>query len=344
MVSSKNHKGPTRRDFVEGAAYGTLGAILGLAAPGCSRRQVQPAVFQAENPKSRLVLVRDEQAVNDSGQPVAQVVRNMLDQAMLRFTGAADSSSAWKQLFNPGDVVGIKITRCQWMRVGTEQVVVDAVVARLSDLGLSSDQIVVRDAGMPLALCTALINVPAMKVHAVTGFAGALKNYINFSPTPQRYHHANNRMLGEVWLRPEVKDKTRLVIADLLRPYFGPGPQINPAYRWSYRGVMVGQDPVAVDTVALAICCQKRREYRSEEWPITPPPLQLVDAEQRYGLGVADPERIALLCEGWSEGLLVESNPLVYEPMSCRPAVLPGTRANAPSDNGNKRPPTRLQT
>ena len=265
----------------------------------------KPAPFAVAAPKSRLVLVRDSGAVDDKHVPDNRVVQKMLDTAISSFCGGDDVNVAWRQFIKTSDLVGIKITRCTWMRVGTEQAVVDAITTRLIGIGLDHSQIIVRDGGMPLERCTALINVPAIKVHAVTGFAGALKNYINFSANPQAYHHENNVKLGEIWLQPEVKDKTRLVIADLLRPYFGPGPQINPTFRWDYRGIMVGTDPVAMDAAALAICQKKRELHRHERWPITPPPMQILGAERDYGLGVADPFQIRVSKHGWRQGALI---------------------------------------
>jgi uncharacterized protein (DUF362 family) len=131
--------------------------------------------------------------------------------------------------------------------------VIDAIVARLADAGAAKARIHANDYGLPLRGCTALINVPTIKVHPLTGIAVSLKNYINFTGRESSYHHEGSARLGEAWLLPDVKGKTRLIIVDALRPYFGPGPQVSPVHRWDYRGILAGTDPVAIDTISLTI-------------------------------------------------------------------------------------------
>jgi hypothetical protein len=190
------------------------------------------------------------------------------------------------------------------MRVHTEQAVIDAVVKRVGEAGVAKDRLFADDGGLPYAKCTALINLPSVKVHTLTGIAVSLKNYINFSAQPSKYH-APSTALGEIFLMPDVKGKTRLVVVDLLRPYFGPGPQINPLHRWNYYGVMVSNDPVAVDAICLKICQAKRNLFKGEEWPITPPPVSIAAADKTYKLGTSDPLKIKLIKAGWDKDILI---------------------------------------
>jgi hypothetical protein len=190
------------------------------------------------------------------------------------------------------------------MRVHTDQAVIDAIVKRVGEAGVAEDHIFAQDGGLPVARCTALINVPSVKVHTLTGIAVSMKNYINFSPQPSKYH-APNTNLGEIFLFPEVKGKTRLIVVDMLRPYFGPGPQINPLHCWNCHGIMVATDPVAVDTVCLKICQIKRNLFKGEEWPITPPLDFIAAADKNYKLGTSDPARIKLVKPGWGKDILI---------------------------------------
>jgi hypothetical protein len=137
------------------------------------------------------------------------------------------------------------------------------------------------------------------------GFACSIKNYINLSSKASSYHANGNAKLGELFLLPDVKGKTRLIIVDALRPYFGPGPQINPLHRWDYKGIMAGTDPVAVDATALKLCEVKRRLFKKEDWPITPPPRFLEAAEKELGLGIADPAKIKVERLGWDQDVLL---------------------------------------
>jgi hypothetical protein len=95
------------------------------------------------------------------------------------------------------------------------------------------------------------------------------------------------------------------VVVDALRPLFHGGPQVNPAYLWPYNGIIIGTDPVAVDTVCMKILEAKRREYKKGEWPINPPPKHVFLAEQKYKLGHAQMDNIELVKLGWQEGALV---------------------------------------
>lgn len=285
----------TRRDFVKGAALGTLGLALGL---GKTEGQAQSAL-------SQVILIRSDAAVDAEHNVNPKAVTDMIDEALLAFTGEEDILKAWLRFVRPDDTVGVKITRCGWMRIHTEQPVVDAITKRLADVGVQKNRILAQDGGLPVATCTALINVPTIKVHTLTGLASCLKNYINLSPRPSAYHGDQNERLGEVWQRTEIKGKTKLIIVDALRPYFGPGPQINPLHRWDYKGIMVSTDPVALDATSLRICEVKRRLFKGEDWPITPPPRLIAAADKVYHLGTSDPARIRVIKLGWGQDILI---------------------------------------
>ncbi len=229
----------------------------------------------------------------------------MVSRGIRTLTNEQSEKSAWAHLFRPSDVVGIKFSRCGWMRVPTRQEVIDAVSAGLKTVPVDAGKIHAADSGLPASMCTALINATSLKAHTLTGFAAAIKNYINFHPNPQQYHSESGRNLGEIWLRPELKGKTRLVVLDLITPYFGSGPQIDPRYQADYRGVLLATDPVAADTVALHLCQRMRDRHRGKPWPISPPPFFLSAADKEYHLGTADPARIKLVRLGWEENTLV---------------------------------------
>lgn len=297
----------SRRDFLQEAAGGTLGMALGLwGLAGPTEAAEGEVPFAAKNPVSRVVLIRHEMAVDADHRINAAIVTEMLDTAVQTFAEEKEALAAWRRYFGPEDTVGVKFSRCSWMRLPTEQATIDAIVDRLRSVGVPEERIHARDYGMPLEQCTALINVPPIKVHTLTGIAASIKNYINFNEEPlDRFHFEGSVKLGETWLKPEVKGKTRLIVVDALRPYFGLGPQINPLHRWDYKGLLVGTDPVAIDTVCLSLCQAKRNLFRGEEWPITPPPKSIAAADTEYHLGTSDPRKIQLIRLGWEEGRLI---------------------------------------
>ena len=303
----------TRRDFIKGTALGALGLALygkdaSLEAASRGGRGLTPAPGEpaaaAQGSASLVVLIRNEKAVGAEDRIDPAVVQDMIDAAVKAFAGAPDTAKAWAKFVGPEDTVGVKFTHCGWMRVHTEQPVIDAIVKRVGEAGVAKDRIFAQDGGLPAARCTALINVPTVKVHTLAGIAVSLENYINFSPNPSKYH-APSTNLGEVHLLPEVKGKTRLIIVDMLRPYFGPGPQINPLHRWNYGGIMVGTDPVAIDASCLRLCQIKRRLFKGEDWPISPPPDNIHAADVNFHLGTSDPARIKLVKLGWEKDVLI---------------------------------------
>ncbi len=297
----------TRRDFIKGTAYGTLSVALGLKAFSALASTEKTTIpFNAENPKSKVVLVRNEFAIDKDKNINENIVLEMIDTAIKEFSGEEDIIKAWSKYFRSDDTVGIKITNCEWMKVPTHPEVLNAIIKRLNDIGISKERIYAKDYDMPLEQCTALINVPSIKVHSLTGIAVSIKNYINFdTENLEKYHFEGSTKLAETWLKPEVKGKTRLIIVDALTPYFGPGPQINPIYHWDYKGILVGTDPVAIDTFCVRICQEKRNLFKGEKWEINPPPKSIFSADTEYHLGTSDPLQIKVIRLGWKDGILI---------------------------------------
>ncbi len=291
--------GLTRRDILAAGAATAMGLALGRHAAGAR-------LFSAENPTSTVVLIRREDAVTGGHQVNAKVVAEMIDEAVAVFAGVEDPAEAWARYVKPDDVAGVKISRCQWMRVYVEQATIDAVRARVSACGVADDRLHVKDMGFPAKACTAVINVPSIKVHRSVGIAASIKNYINlFTKKCSQFHKGLGSRLGENWLHPDIKGKTRLIVVDALRPYFGPGPQINPVYRWAYGGILVGTDPVAIDTIAIELMRRKRDAFKGEPWPLNPPPKVIPAAETEYHLGTCDPAKIKLVRLGAKDGMLI---------------------------------------
>ncbi len=59
---------------------------------------------------------------------------------------------------------------------------------------------------------------------------------------------------------PPIKYKTCLYIIDSLIGQYNLGPQGDPNYQWKYNGLIMGTDPVAVDTIGLDVINKKRQE------------------------------------------------------------------------------------
>ena len=291
----KNKPVLTRRDFIRG----TIGATIGTSIFGFNWPEGEANAFSP----SLVTVVRDKNAVDSSKNVDAKIVDKMLAQTLTKVTGQNNSKDAWRSLLKSDDVIGLVPT--QHLNP-THKEVIEAVKNSLMTAGFTKEKIRLAQ-GSPNEPkgCTALIALPALKAHWLTGIGTVLKNYIMYSGNPSRYHKSNSSKLGEIWNLPFVKGKTKLVLVDSLYPLCDKGPQPDPRYKWAYNGFIAGTDPVAVETVGLKIITEKRKALRGEPWPLTPPPICVEAAEKVYGLGTSRMEAINIEPYGWEKDSLL---------------------------------------
>ena len=92
----------------------------------------------------RVVSVSHPGAIVD-GTFHKEPIRRMLDEGMVELTDAEDATQAWRQFFEPGDVVGIKLTPVGGPWVQSSADVVQGIVAGLESAGVRRRDIVVYD-------------------------------------------------------------------------------------------------------------------------------------------------------------------------------------------------------
>ncbi|MBI4559950.1 MAG: DUF362 domain-containing protein [Candidatus Hydrogenedentes bacterium] len=295
--------GLTRRDFLKHATSATL-AGASVAALG---QEAQRAISTAG--KSTVVLVRDVQVLDGDRKVQADVLSRMFDDALTTLTGEKDPVAACKRLVQPTDTVGIKTN--VWQFLATPPELEAAIKRRVMDAGVPEDRIGIDDRGVlqnPIfQQATALINVRPMHTHHWAGVGSCLKNYIMFSDNPPSWHDDSCANLAGLWDLPIVKGKTRLNVLVMLTPLFhGKGPHhFQLKYTWEYKGLIVGTDPVAVDATGLRILEAKRKAFFETDEPFAIPPKHIRVAQDKFGLGIADPERINLIRLGWAEEILI---------------------------------------
>lgn len=289
-------KGLTRRDFIRGTVGATL-AVSVLKVPWAkgSEKAVGPSL---------VTVVRDKNVMDAGFKVDSNILQGMLDRTVLQVTGKRKIREAWADLVKPDDIVGLVPTP---HLNPTHEELVDVVKASLmKEVGIPEKNIIMAQGGKRKpGKCTALISMPALKGHWLTGIGTVIKNYILYSGRPSHYHQEKSAKLGEIWLIPEVKSKTRLVLVDAIHPLCDKGPQSDPRYKWAYNGLIAGTDPVAVETVCLKILTEKRHALRGEPWPISPPPICVEAADKVYGLGTSKMEEIKIAHFGWEEDLLL---------------------------------------
>jgi hypothetical protein len=210
----------TRRDFIRG----TIGATFATSMLG-----VKWAVGDEKAVRSSLVtVVRDKNVMGADFAVDFKGYQKMLDQTVIKFTGEKNVRDAWLSIIKPEDTIGLVSTE---HLNPTHDELVYAVKIALMDIGVPKKKIKMAQGGSRKArACTALISLPALKAHWLTGIGTVLKNYIMYSDSPSSYHDENSSKLGEIWNLPHVKGKTKLVLVDALYPLCDKGPQPDPRY------------------------------------------------------------------------------------------------------------------
>jgi len=293
----KPRKSISRRQFIKSASVAALGTTVFLSG--------QETAVPVKSGRSRVVLVRNLDVLDENGNPRYAVVEEMLDTGIKALTGMPDPQSAWKTIIKPDDIVGIKNNRWPYLRTTAE--VENAIKKRMIEAGVKEANISVDDLGVlqnpVFQKATALINARPMRSHHWSGVGSLIKNYIMFIPEPFTIHPDSCADLASIWNLPVVKGKTRLNVLVMFTPQFHSfGPHsFNPKYVWKYHGLMLGFDPVAVDATGLRIIEAIRREYFAEERPLNPPAKHIAIADSKYHLGTADPQKIELIKIGYDK-------------------------------------------
>jgi hypothetical protein len=165
MLHPYEHRSISRRGFVKGLAAG-LG-VAGVPLAILAKRTIEgnrwletASVTPTPKPevaermpgkmRGRVVEVHDEHAVNPQHVIHRPTVRQMMDRGMCEFTGADHPEEAWKTLFTPGEVIGIKVnpvgTNAQRKHmvgsISNPQVLLE-IVRNLKAIGIKPKDIVV---------------------------------------------------------------------------------------------------------------------------------------------------------------------------------------------------------
>jgi uncharacterized protein (DUF362 family) len=146
--------------------------------------------------------------------------------------------------------------------------------------------------------CDVLINVPVLKDHDGAGVTIALKNMYGVIHNPNKYHpNGCNPYIADLNMLPEIRTKMRLTICDATTASYEGGPGYKPEYSWKNNGLMVSQDPVALDYTGWQIIERKRAEkgLKTLEGDKRAPHYIATAADAQHRLGTNDPRRIAVV-------------------------------------------------
>jgi len=137
----------------------------------------------------------------------------------------------------------------------------------------------------------ALINIPVLKQHSMTGISFALKNHYGTFDSPARFHEGRAKQaLGELNSLQPIKERTRLTIGDVLAVAAGSWASLVTG-----DSILMSFDPVAHDAVGLqlygdAMTAKGRNSTLAAR--LAAPWLENAAA---LGLGTSDPAHIELM-------------------------------------------------
>ncbi len=143
---------------------------------------------------------------------------------------------------------------------------------------------------------TALINIPIMKDHSIAGVTGALKNHYGTHDNPGR-HHGNhcNPYLADLNEIPAIKDKTRLIVMDALRPTADGGPGLRRESLWDYHSLVLSHDPVALDYIAWQTIDERRKATGLKTLAESGREPKWIATAAARGLGTDDPSKMEVI-------------------------------------------------
>jgi hypothetical protein len=266
---------------------------------------------------------------------VPSALGEMLDAGVVRLTGAADASSAWAALFRPHERIAIKVNTFRNSLIWTHPPLVTALTDRLQAAGVPAEQITIFDyytnelqtAGFAvnpdgsgvrclgtdtryttsvqlgnstvrvsdiLRECDALINVPILKSHMLSGITFALKNHYGSVDQPALLHNFY-ASLPPLNALPEIKDRTRLIVGDMLSAclqYAGSFPYWSADYTGD--SILVSADPVAHDVIGLEWLTHLLEQQGSSSSFANGIGGGILQAAATAGLGVGDRASIDL--------------------------------------------------
>lgn len=295
-VSDSRDGETTRRRFIQTVSTAAAAAVLGPALPALEG-----------GGRSRVVLVRDEEALDAAGSPRSEVVQRMLDRGICELTGANQPVDGWRKVLGASSPVGVKTN--VWKNLPTPPEVEAAIRKRIAETGIPEDRIRIDDRGArtSLAGCPALVNVRPLRTHHWAGIGGCLKNPIMFVEDPSVYHPDLCADMGAFWKLPILRGKVKLNILVALTPQFltRAPHHFDSRYVWPYRGMFLSTDPVAVDAIGVTLLEAKRKLELREERPLSQLAHHVRIAGEKHGLGVWERSRIDLVKIGWERDALI---------------------------------------
>jgi uncharacterized protein (DUF362 family) len=143
-----------------------------------------------------------------------------------------------------------------------------------------------------------LINVPVLKDHDGAGVTIALKNMYGVINNPNKYHpNGCNPYVADLNMLPEIRSRMRLTICDATTAMYEGGPGYKPEHSWNANGLIVSQDPVALDHTGWQMIERKRADkgLKTLDAEERAPSYIVTAADDTHRIGTNDPKKISLI-------------------------------------------------
>ncbi len=140
----------TRRNFLSSLLSAPIGlyalAFGGKSASASGTENVLAQSSLSSTSRAEVVVARRDSAVEAVGGKIhAGEVRKLLDAAVTAFGKKGDATAAWKSLFSPADVVGVKVNCLAGRGLSTNPESVAAIVEGLASAGIERQRIIIWD-------------------------------------------------------------------------------------------------------------------------------------------------------------------------------------------------------
>ena len=171
---------------------------------------------------------------------------------------------------------------------GTDRVDYEQDLAAYGSVGSRLSKILTRRSDV-------LINLPVLKDHDGAGVTIALKNMYGVIHNPNKYHpNGCNPYIADLNMLPQIRSRMRLTICDATTAMYEGGPGFKPQFSWRYNGLLVSQDPVALDATGWQTIERKRAEngLRTLEAEQRAPRYIATAADRTHRLGNSDRQKI----------------------------------------------------
>ncbi len=306
--NSNNKLAITRRNFIKATSF--LGAF-----PAKIKDLI---VQESSRIKSRIVLIKNPDVINNEGIVNSSILNEMLDKAIMKYSGEKSATNFWKNNFSKDKTIGLKVNALGLNSITNSPLInhfdafTKAIVESCSKAGIMEDRFIIWDrseeelisAGYKIQketgktrilgsiesrrgeggigftdeefpvgekktrlakilteMCSSIINIPLIKDHGIAGITGALKNHYGSINNAREFHSNNCTSPGipEINAIHIIRQKQKIIIANAISCVFNGGPRWDRKFIWNYGGILIGTDPVAIDTIMLNILNEKRK-------------------------------------------------------------------------------------